>query len=225
MLLLGGAALTPALAERARSAGWPLCVSYGMTETAALCAADCGPTAGSEAGLVGPLLPGFAAATASDGRLCLRGPALMAGYANPERCWGEGLRNGWLTSGDLGWVDGQNRVWITGRSDDVLVSGGELVHPAQVEALLAECPGVCQVAVGAVPDPRWGDLVVAWYIGEWAPQALDAWCREHLPGFLRPRRLRRVSALPVTASGKLDRARLRLLMAAGRAREGAEDAG
>jgi acyl-CoA synthetase (AMP-forming)/AMP-acid ligase II len=60
-----------------------------------------------------------------------------------------------------------------------------------------------------VADQRWGDLLVAWYRGESEPGEVDAWCRERMPGYLRPRRLRRVSALPLTGSGKLDRARLR----------------
>ncbi len=214
MALLGGAALAPPLAERARRAGWPLCVCYGMTETAALCAADCGPSAGAEAGLAGRLLPGFEAETSAAGRLRLRGPALMAGYANPGLSPGSGLEGGWLTSGDLAHVDRGGRLWVSGRADEVLVSGGELVHPAHVEALLAACPGVHTVAVGAVADPRWGDLLVAWYRGDSMPEEVDAWCRENLPSYLRPRRFRRVSDLPLTGSGKIDRARLRELMAA-----------
>ncbi len=214
MALVGGAALAPTLAERAKVAGWPLCVGYGMTESTAMCAAHCGPAAGAEAGLVGRLLPGFEAETGADGRLRLRGPAVTVGYANPERRPGQGLEAGWLTSADLGRIDGEGWLRVSGRADEVLVSGGELVHPAQVEVLLAACPGVRAAAVGAVPDPRWGDLLVAWYRGDPEPGEVDAWCRERLPGYLRPRRLRRVSVLPLTGSGKLDRARLRELMAA-----------
>jgi O-succinylbenzoic acid--CoA ligase len=138
----------------------------------------------------------------------------MAGYANRGLSPGSGLERGWLTSGDLAHVDRGGRLWVSGRADDLLVSGGELVHPAQVEALLAACPGVHAVAVGAVADPRWGDLLVAWYRGDSMSDEVDAWCRANLPGYLRPRRLRRVSDLPLTGSGKLDRARLRELMAA-----------
>jgi O-succinylbenzoic acid--CoA ligase len=159
------------------------------------------------------LLPGFEAETSAAGRLRLRGSALMAGYANPGLRPGRGLERGWLTTGDLADVDREGRLWLSGRADDVLVSAGELVHPAQVEALLAGCPGVRAVAVGAVADPRWGDLLVAWYRGDSTPREVEAWCRERLPGYLRPRRLRRVSDLPLTGSGKLDRARLRELMA------------
>jgi O-succinylbenzoic acid--CoA ligase len=179
-----------------------------------MCAAHCGPAAGTEAGLVGRLLPGFEAETGPDGRLRLRGPALTLGYANPDCSPGEGLEGGWLTSNDLARFDGEGRLWVSGRADEVLVSGGELVHPAQVEALLAACPGVRAVAVGAIPDPRWGDLLVAWYRGELEPGELETWCRERLPGYLRPRRLRRVARLPLSGSGKLDRTRLRELMAA-----------
>ena len=139
----------------------------------------------------------------------------MVGYANPGRSPGRGLEGGWLTTSDLAHVGRAGRLWVSGRADEVLVSGGELVHPAQVEALLAACPGVRAVAVGAVTDPRWGDLLVAWYRGDSTSEEVDAWCRKHLPGYLRPRLLRRVSDLPLTGSGKLDRARLRELMAAG----------
>lgn len=214
MVLVGGAPLASELARRASSAGWPLCVSYGMTETAAVCAADCGAEAGEAPGVAGPLLPGFEAAVGADGRLRLRGPALMAGYANPGLRPGFGLDGGWLVTGDLGVIDESGRLQVFGRADEVLVSAGELVHPLQVERLLTDCPGVREAAVGGLPDPFWGELVVAWYLGDSEPQAVADWCRERLPSYLRPRRIRRVETLPTTGPGKLDRARLRTLIAA-----------
>jgi O-succinylbenzoic acid--CoA ligase len=213
-LLLGGGPLSAPLAERARDAGWPLCVSYGMTETSALCAAVCLPGVAWQEGLAGTPLQGFEVRIGNGqpgetGVIRLRGRAVMYGYLNRERSAGEGVVDGWLETSDLGRLDAEGRLWVLGRADDMLLSGGELVPPSQVESLLLRCPGVRAVAVAGIPDPHWGEVTAAWVVGDWEPAALDAWCREHMPAYLRPRRWLRVDALPETASGKPDRRRLR----------------
>jgi len=213
LVLLGGGPLSAALAGRARDAGWPLCASYGMTETAALCAAVSLAEPSWREGVVGTPLEGFEirsgpAESEGSGVIRVRGPAVMRGYLNPRRSPGEGLVDGWFETSDLGRLDSQGCLQVLGRVDDMLVSGGELVAPAQVEGLLLRCPGVREVAVAGIGDPHWGEVTAAWVVGEWEPARLDAWCREQLPAYLRPRRWFRVKALPLTASGKLDRRRL-----------------
>ena len=135
--------------------------------------------------------------------------SVKAGYAyvnqpdeQPERFRGE-----WLYIGDLATWDASEYVTIVGRKDDMIISGGENVHPTQVEAVLAEHPAVTDAAVVGLPDERWGELVVAYVVSS-DPQldaaALDAHCHGHpmLASFKRPRAYRFVEALPMTATGK-----------------------
>jgi len=205
-VLIGGAALDPWLAERAR--GWPLCVSYGMSETGSQLATDCEPLAGRQKGRVGHPLPGFEVRI-TGGCVEVRGPAVMAGYVNPELTPGEGLRDGWFITPDLGEMDTSGALRITGRADRMLVSGGENVDPGLVEGILEQCPGVEQAGVTAVDDPVWGDRLVAFIAGTASSNVLRNWCREHLPSSHRPRGFVAVPRLPRSALGKLQRARLR----------------
>ncbi|WJW75965.1 AMP-binding protein [Thiohalobacter sp. IOR34] len=202
VVLVGGGPLSPALAERALAAGWPLWVTYGMTETASQVAAR--PLAlGEDPACVGTPLPGFAVRLldaagqpgASEGVIELQTPWMEAGE--------------WLHTGDRGRLDELGRLSLLGRADQALLSGGETVQPEAVEGLLAACPGVAGVAVSGHRDPVWGEVLVAFYRGSAGPSAVEDWCRTHLAGALRPRIIRQVSELPQTASGKLDRRRLR----------------
>lgn len=217
--LIGGAALSRPLWRRARAAGWPLFVSYGMSETAAQ-AATLPPTDDWHEGLVGAPLPGMEIAVGDDGHVRVRGRQLMLGYLGGDAP----IEDGWLRTGDLGRIDAAGRLRVLGRGDDVLVSGGENVHPLEVESLLAACPGVADVAVTATPDPVWGDLVTALVVGA-EPAAVDAWSRRHLPTKLRPRRTLAVAALPRNALGKLERKRLPALLAEAEVRRQGEAGG
>ncbi len=214
--LIGGAALAPALAARARRGGWPLCVSYGMTETTSQAATLLRPGADWDGGRVGRPLEGLAMEAGIDGRLRVRGSAVMLGYANPAMRPGEGLDpEGWFTTNDLGRVDAEGEVWVAGRADDVIVSGGRKLHPRPVETALAECPGLRAAAVAGRPDPVWGEVVVAVYEGAAAPEDVLAWCRRRLPSPLRPRHAVRVDALPLSPTGKPDRREIRRIAAGG----------
>lgn len=210
--LIGGAALSRPLFERAMAAGWPLRPSWGMSESAAQAATLADPAADWREGEVGTPLPGFACRIGDDGRVRLRGPQVMAGYLNPDLAPGRGLdADGWLPTADLGRLDAAGRLTILGRADDVFVSGGVNVHPSEVESCLAACPGVADVAVTALPDPVWGDALVALIVGSAASAAVRDWGRRHLASAQRPRRVLRVDRLPRNAMGKIERAALRAL--------------
>lgn len=213
VVLIGGGPLSRSLAQRAHANGWPLCVSYGMSETASQFATDCSPEAGLDAGRVGWPLPGYEVAIGESGRIRVRGPAVMRGYANPDGNAGLGLEQGWFVTGDLGRLDAQGRLTIVGRADDLLVSGGKNIHPAEVEAYLSQCPGIGAVGVAGRPDPVWGVTLAALFTGEVAAETVDSWARLHLPGHLRPREFVPVAALPLNAMGKLSRPALRELLA------------
>jgi len=207
--LIGGAALPAALADRAAAAGWPLLVSYGMSEAGSQVATL--PFAeGWHPGLAGTPLPGLEIGFSAAGRIRVRGASVMAGYLGPDLAPGRGLdADGWFETNDLGHFDDQGRLVVLGRGDDMLISGGENVHPAEVETLAGRCPGVRAIAITGRPDPAWGDLLIAVVVGEISAGAFLDWCRVHLPSPLRPRAMIRVEQLPLTPIGKPDRAALR----------------
>lgn len=207
--LIGGAALSRPLFDRAVAAGWPLCPSYGLSECAAQVATLVCPPAGQWAeGGVGGLLAGFSARLLDDGRLRLRGPQVMLGYLNPELCPGLGLDEGEFVTSDLARCAAHDSLTILGRTDDVLVSGGVNVHPLEVESCLAGCPGVADVAVTGLPDPVWGDLLVALVVGQANPETVRDFARRRLASPMRPRRVVPALHLPRNSMGKLDRAAL-----------------
>jgi acyl-CoA synthetase (AMP-forming)/AMP-acid ligase II len=141
------------------------------------------------------------------GEVAVRSVKSGYAYVNQPEEQAERFHDGWLYIGDLATWDENEYVTIVGRKDDMIISGGENVHPIQVEAVLAEYPGVSDAAVVGLPDERWGELVVA-YVVVSDPAvdagALEAYCRDHpmLAAFKRPRMYRFIDALPMTATGK-----------------------
>jgi acyl-CoA synthetase (AMP-forming)/AMP-acid ligase II len=128
-------------------------------------------------------------------------------YVNQPREQEARFRDGWLYIGDLATWDADGYVTIVGRKDDMIISGGENVHPTQVEAVLNEHPAVADSGVVGLPDDRWGELVVAYVVradSEVDATALEAHCHGHpmLAGYKRPRAYRFVDELPMTATGK-----------------------
>jgi O-succinylbenzoic acid--CoA ligase len=212
-VLVGGQSLSTGLARKAIAAGWPLHVTYGMTETCSQVATSGVLSAVPEPGVVGPVLPGVevecAGCAARPGRLRIRGPIVMAGYARPGREPGLGLESGWFTTSDLGCRTAKGDLRVLGRADDLLVIGGEFVVPSQVEERLLSAPGVLAAVVVGAEDPVWGHRLVAVYAGDASPDELDQWCRGHLGSRDRPRGFRRLDQLPSLPSGKQDRRRIR----------------
>ena len=220
--LIGGGPLSAALARRAIEAGWPLRPSYGMSEAASQVATLGVPLDQWREGMAGPPLHGLEVQIVDEnggpcsgtGRIRLRGPMVMAGYARPGREPGLGLQDGWFLSADLGCLDHAGNLVIQGRADDMLVSGGLNVHPAEAEALLLACPGVRDAALTALPDEVWGDRLAALVAGDAEEGAVFEWCRAALPAYLRPRLVVMVPELPRGALGKLERWRLPALVRA-----------
>jgi acyl-CoA synthetase (AMP-forming)/AMP-acid ligase II len=141
------------------------------------------------------------------GEVAVRSVKSGYAYVNQPEEQAARFRDGWLYIGDLATWDEDEYVTIVGRKDDMIISGGENVHPTQVEAVLAEHPGIADAAVVGLPDERWGELVVAYVVpngGELDAAACEAHCNGHpmLAGYKRPRAYRFVSELPMTATGK-----------------------
>ncbi len=219
-VLVGGAALSASLAARAQEAHWPLCVTYGLSETASQVATLCQLTDRWRAGDVGKPLSNIKLdiideegnPVTSAGRIRVSGPMVMAGYANPQGKRGLGLVGDRLITNDRGYLDSRGHLHVLGRTDEVLVSGGENIHPQELEGQLLACPGVDDVAVVGIPHETWGQLIVALIDGTADEASLRLWCNRHLPSAQRPRRFVKVRQLPRNPLGKLDRASLRDLI-------------
>lgn len=210
-VLLGGAAASPRLLQRAAGRGLPVVVTYGCTETCSQVVAT--PYEGrfepARYGAGRPL-PG-AGIEACDGRILVQGPMLMDGYLGELP-----LPPGhWFDTGDLGEIDASGCLHVHARRVDLIVTGGENVYPAEVESVLEACPGIVAAGVFGVPDETWGQVVsAALVIDGGAPgirpdlASLVAHLGMALAPHKRPRRISIVDALPQTAAGKLDRAAL-----------------
>ena len=147
-----------------------------------------------------------------DGEICahLSGDEAFSGYWNRPDADAKALRDGWFHTGDIGRLDADGDLWIDGRLDDMIISGGENIHPLEVEDVIASHPGVREVAVVGAPDDRLGHRVVAVVVGDATAEELDAHClASPLARFKRPREYRLVAVLPKSASGKILRRVLR----------------
>jgi O-succinylbenzoic acid--CoA ligase len=208
-VLLGGAAAPAPLLERAAKAGWPLLPTYGLSEAASLVATlpPGAPRRADGGGL--RALPGSDVRIGDGGEIQVRGPTVMAGYWRRPDASAHALAGGWLRTGDLGAIDADGSLLVLGRSDDMLVSGGENVHPAEVERALLAHPDVADAGVAGVPDPVYGARVAAWVVltpGARADAAaLERFVRARLAGYKVPRAWRFVAVLPRNAGGKLVR--------------------
>jgi len=196
-VLLGGAAASAGLLDAARGAGVRVVTTYGMTETCGGCVYD------------GLTLDGVQVRIDEDDRIWIAGPVLFSGYRPGPRVPGDG----WFRTGDLGRMD-SGRLVVRGRADDVINTGGHKVVPGEVAAVLQTCPGVRDVAVLGLPDPEWGERVIA-VVAPADPaepptlELLRLHVQERLPRYAAPSGVVMVDAVPMLPSGKHDLARLR----------------
>ena len=221
VVLLGGASSSQALVDEAMGKGWPVCPSYGLTEAASQVATVYPPDPDWRQGEAGAPLPHMEVEVGeSTGAIRIRGVS-VARYCREAAQVRSFLLDarGWLDTGDVGWLDEAGCLHVTGRRDDVLISGGENIHPAVVEAVFSDCPGVAQAAVTAVDDPRWGDALVLLYQGPARYETVRRWARDRLRAGFRPRHIFHVEELPRNSLGKLLRGELKRL-----AREQLQDA-
>ena len=148
------------------------------------------------------------------GEIEIRGPIVMAGYWNRPEATAEAIRpDGWLRTGDAGFMDKDGFFFVHDRVKDMIVSGGENVYPAEVENAILGCPGVADAAVIGVPDDRWGEAVKAIVVAApgASPSAADiiAYARQRIAGFKAPKTVDFIDALPRNPSGKVLRRELR----------------
>jgi o-succinylbenzoate---CoA ligase len=202
-VLLGGAAAPADLLDAARAAGVRVVTTYGMTETCGGCVYDGTPLDGVRVEIREEAEDG-------SGRIWLAGPVLFSGYLDGL----PGPDHGWFRTGDLGHVDAAGRLVVHGRADDVINTGGFKVVPGEVAEALRTCPGVSDVAVVGLPDPEWGERVIAVVVpaDPADPPGLDLLrlhVQRRLPRYAAPSRVVLVDAVPLLPSGKHDIAGLR----------------
>jgi O-succinylbenzoic acid--CoA ligase len=198
LVLVGGAACPEPLRRRALAAGWPVRTSYGMTET---CAQIATQRTEHDRG-VGPLLPGVEVALDGE-RILVRSRSLLSGFANEPPVLDA---QGFYDTGDFGRLDG-GHLTMLGRRTDRIVTGGENVHPLEVERVLESLAGVQSACVFGAPDPRWGQGVTAALVASERPSLaeLQAHLDAYLARYKHPRRVVWLDRLIMGPSGKLDR--------------------
>jgi O-succinylbenzoic acid--CoA ligase len=221
--LLGGGPIPAELIERCLALALPVAPTYGLTEAASQVATLPPLDLPRGRGTVGRPMPGTelriadpagrALRPGAAGEIWVRGPQLMSGYLGQPEQTRAALQGGWLHTGDIGELDADGRLRALERRSDLIVTGGENVYPAEVEAVLRAHPRVLDAAVVARRDATWGQAVHAFVVpaagASLEAGELEAWARERLAGFKVPRGFALRSELPRTPSGKLQRERLR----------------
>lgn len=227
-VLLGGAPAQAVLLDQASEAGIPVYPTYGLTETASQVATARPAEATANPGTVGqPLLGTTVRILPVDdraegesveplpagevGEIVLEGPTVTPGYLDPNATEQAFSEYGFHT-GDLGYRDEVGRLWIEGRLDDRIQTGGELVAPADVESTLTAHEAVEEAVVVGLPDPEWGERVAALIVGGVDSDELEALCRERLAAYKVPKTIASTDRLPRTASGTIDREQVRSIL-------------
>ncbi len=221
LALLGGAPAAPALIESARQRGYPVVPTYGMTETCSqivtleggewphLSGSSGHPNLPVEIRIVNgqePVKPD------ERGEIWVRGPMVARGYWNNTSATEATFVNGWLRTGDVGYLDEAGFLYVVDRMKDMIIRGGENVYPSEVEQELVRHPGISDAAVFGVGDPEWGERVAAAVVvadDSLSPNATRKFLSNRLASYKIPTMYYRVEAIPRNASGKILRQKLR----------------
>jgi long-chain acyl-CoA synthetase len=223
----GGAPLPPEVEQafRRRVPSVTIRQGYGLTESAALISTN--PSEDVRSGSVGRPVPGteieirdldgHVLPAGEPGEVCARSPGIMQGYWRAPEATAEALEDGWLHTGDIGYLDADGHLYIVDRKKDLIIRGGFNVYPRDVEDALVRHPAVQMAAVVGRPSERHGEEVVAFVSltanAQATSEELIDWAREHIGGYKYPREVHVVDAIPLTAVGKIDRKAVRARVA------------
>ncbi|HEV2662315.1 MAG TPA: o-succinylbenzoate--CoA ligase [Ktedonobacteraceae bacterium] len=223
VLLGGGPAPRPLLEECARRT-IPVVQTYGLTESCSQAVTLSPADALRKLGSAGrPLLPvqlriiheEREALAGEAGTIYLKGPTITPGYADRPQATYDAFRDGWLSTGDVGYLDEEGYLYVLDRRNDLIISGGENVYPAEIEAVFLSHPDVEEAGVSGRADPQWGQVPVA-YIHLRPGRTTDAatlldYARSRLARYKLPHAIYLVAALPRNSAGKLQRRELHTL--------------
>jgi len=223
-VLVGGAPCPPAVTERALARGVPVHPTYGATEAASQVATARPAEVREDPETVGaPLVvtdvtvlsEGEPVGPGETGELVVDGPTVTPGYLDGDATAAATTPHG-LRTGDVGYRDADGRLFVLGRVDDAVTTGGETVHPGTVADALRAHPDVAEAAVVGLPDEKWGERVAALVVSESADTDPDpaapevrAWCRDRVADYAVPKTVGFADAVPRTASGTVDREAVR----------------
>lgn len=213
--LIGGGPVPRPLLERAVARGVPVLQTYGLTEATSQVSTLAPADAVAHLGSAGKPLLGteveIDAQPGEPGEIRVRGGSITPGYLDDPVSTTARIRDGWLHTGDIGRLDEDGYLYVVDRRDDLIVSGGENISPAEVEEALTAHAAIREAAVVGLPDPRWGHRVAAAIVADAGldDAAIESWLRPRLAGYKLPRSIYRFDELPRTASGKIQRHRVR----------------
>jgi O-succinylbenzoic acid--CoA ligase len=238
VILLGGAPADAGLLSEAAMRGLPVLTSYGMTETCSQIAAMRPSDPLDKLGSAGRPLNGVCvdimktheSVPCESGRIRVSGPMVSQGYLLSGNESGDTPFNGgWFLTSDIGRMDEDGYLWIERRIDDVIISGGENVFPADVEAVLRSHPAVSDAAVFGIPDKNWGEAVCCLVVlkgNDCVDKAGDSntlqieeirnFCKSHLAPHQVPKRYAIVDALPLNGAGKRNVELMRIIVTGNR---------
>ncbi|WP_405957178.1 type I polyketide synthase [Streptomyces phaeochromogenes] len=217
--VVAGAPSPPSLARAVEEVlGAPLLDAYGSTETCGMIAVNrpdgprvdgsCGlPAPGMDVRLVDPR-SGQDVTDGDEGEVWVRGPGLMTGYHNQLEATAAALKDGWYRTGDLARRVEHGHLALTGRVSELIITGGENIHPTEIEQALLSCPGVADAVVVGAPHDVLGEVPVAFVVpgrGGLDPQSVLRTCRTLLSDHKVPAEIHEIAAVPRTASGKIAR--------------------
>jgi indoleacetate---CoA ligase len=224
MISTGSSMIPQRLIRQVHARGVPLIQVYGATETAPIAAYLTQDLAHANAGSAGkPALhcqirvvdaAGRDLAPGRTGEILIRGGNLMRGYWQNPEATRMAIRDGWFHSGDLGHFDENGCLFVDDRKKDMIISGGENIYPAEIENVLAECPGIVECAVVGQPDSKWGEIAVAFVVSSAGAEAAQicGFLQGRLARYKHPRRVEFMASLPRNAMGKLVKNDLRKLL-------------
>jgi O-succinylbenzoic acid--CoA ligase len=212
-MLLGGGPIDRQTLTRCQTYHVPVVQSYGMTETCSQIVALNDANADTKIGSVGkPLFLTQLKLSENGGEILIKTPALTSGYLNrPEALFNKKTTDGWYRTGDVGHLDSDGFLYVDGRIDDMIISGGENIFPDEIESVYSAYSGVDEVAVIGVSDKQWGQSPVAFIVSSkpLSTQKLVAYGRKRLAHYKVPKHFYQIDHLPTNAGGKVQRYKLR----------------
>ncbi|WP_409302311.1 o-succinylbenzoate--CoA ligase [Peribacillus sp. SCS-155] len=221
-MLLGGGPAPIHLLEECKRLGIPIFQTYGMTETSSQIVTLPPEDSLRKIGSAGkPLFPsqlrieidGREAMPNEAGEIAVSGPNVTGGYLNRPEATIKSIREGWLYTGDIGYLDDEGFLFVLDRRSDLIISGGENVYPAEIESVISHHPAIFEAGITSQKDERWGEVPVAFVVlheGEkLTEQELIAYCKERLAPYKIPKRVIFSEALPRNSSNKLLRRELK----------------
>ena len=216
-ILIGGGPVEKNLLELALKQGLPVIQTYGMTETSSQITTLAPSEAQTHLGSAGRPLGKTKIRIYPDekqlGEILVQGPVVTSGYFNNSQKTSESIKEGWLYTGDIGTIDDQGFLYVQGRKDELIISGGENVNPSEIEECLLKWPGITAAAAVGLSDKEWGQKIIVAFTSdnEIKITDLDNWLKERLANFKIPKQYLRVKSLPTTANGKIKRSALKKL--------------